>query len=99
MARMTQNFLYTHYTGTAAAQLGTNVGLLHSVVVGGTATGSVQLVDKNANVLYGTIATLNTGSTGSYIFDCVFNGGLNITMPANALATGPDVTVCWTLGN
>ncbi len=92
------NYPYFHYTSTAAAQLGTGAGLLHTVNITGTAIGAVQLVDMNANALAGTIATLNTNTLGSYLYDAAFSKGLRVVVSNTAQAVSPDVTITWTTG-
>lgn len=92
------NYLYTRYTSTAIAQLGTGVGLLHTINITGTSLGNIAVRDMDASSVRGTIAVLNTNVWGCYTYDAQFNTGLRIETPGGSQLNAPDVTITWTLG-
>lgn len=92
------NYVYTRYNGTAVANLGTGVGLLHSINITGTSLGTLIVRDHDTTTSRGTIAILKTDNLGSYLYDAQFNQGLRIETPSNSLLVAPDVTITWTLG-
>jgi hypothetical protein len=92
--RITSNFLAKNLVGTQVAQLATGIGTLHSVVINGTSTSPITLID-GAGGTTALIGTLKASVTeGTYLYDCVFGAGLRVNVQSNS-----DITVTFNQGS
>ena len=78
---------YAYISTGATTQVKTGAGKLHSIVVGETAAGSIQIIDGTAGT------TTNLGELkasiveGEYLFDVAFSAGLRIVTAAASKIT------------
>ncbi len=83
-------YQYAYISTATTTQVKTGVGVLHSIVVGETAAGSIKIIDNT------TGTTTNLGELkasvveGTYIFDVSFTAGLRIVT-----AAASKITVCY----
>lgn len=83
-------FVATYISTGTSTQIKTGSGILHAIIVGTTAAGSITIIDgtsgstPNIGVLKASIVE------GTYVFNCQFSAGLRIVTAAASL-----VTVLW----
>lgn len=83
-------FAATYISTATSTQVKTGPGILHAIIVGTTAAGSIIVIDGTSGSTP-NIATLKSSIVeGSYIFNANFSGGLRIVTAAASL-----ITVLW----
>lgn len=89
--RVTSEYIYSNITTDTTTTIKSGPGILHSIVINTAAsTGTATVYDNTAGS--GTkIATLGTGTAGTFVYDICFNTGLTI-VTATAAA---DITVTY----
>lgn len=73
---------FPHYTVSVTGNTQTVVtgsGILHTVVLGKTAAGTITLADAQGTIL----AIQATAPAGTYLFDCSFGGSLTVATTAS----------------
>lgn len=73
------SYQHTHISTGTTTQVKTGSGVLHTIVVNGTAAATVSVYDEVGSDTTNVIAVLKASvGEGTYLYDCVFTRGLKI---------------------
>lgn len=90
----TKQYQYTYIATNTTTQIFTGQGVLHSIVVGTTAAGSIIAYDEIGSGTTAIIGTLKASiAENTYLFDVTCSKGLKIITAGSSL-----ITVCWSQG-
>lgn len=90
MSTFNQNFVPYYISGTTVAQVSSHNGLLHSIVIGETAPGTITVYDEGVGTGTTTIVAVLKASIaeGTYLFDANISKGIRVVT-----AGGSKITV------
>lgn len=81
------DYLYNYISTATTTQVKTGAGILHAIVLGETAAGSIKIIDNTSGTTTNLGELKASIAEGTYVFNCAFAVGLRIVTAGASKAT------------
>jgi len=72
------DYKYAYISSATTTQVVTGNGILHAIVLGETAAGSIKIIDNTSGTTTNLGELKASIAEGTYVFNCAFAAGLRI---------------------